>query len=160
MFKSSHIRDRTSIALIAAFSMAISCTDAGASTSQCPASSSKDVPLSGLWEIASYREIHGYKNYIVPGDYVLVSPTSIPGEACVEFTREVEGSFVYYLAIDPTGETINDSVIAHNGRELRVLIERQGTGIVVVLYARSDASAIGEGGEGDTGGGVAGGNRP
>lgn len=135
------------------------CASGTQAQASCPASSAKDVPLSGLWQLNSYREIHGSNNFAHPGDYLLVSPTGIPGEACVEFTQAVEGSYVYYLAMDANGEIIDDTVFTPGGRELRVLIERRNEGISVVLYARASAEQ-GKGGTAGDGGGVAGGGRP
>lgn len=129
-------------------------------TTGCPAEVGQKTPLSGLWQLSSYREIHGYKSYIHPGDYLLVNRTAVPGEACVEFTQAIEGSHHYYLAMDASGNLIDDTVIAPNGRELRVLIEKRADGISVVLYAVDFAAANTEGGTSETGGGVAGGGRP
>ncbi|MCB1634646.1 MAG: hypothetical protein KDI37_00840 [Xanthomonadales bacterium] len=117
-------------------------------------SNSKDVPLSGLWEISSYREIHGDKSYMVPGDYVVVYPTTVPGEACVEFTRPIEGSLTYYLAMNSDGTIIDDAVISPSGLELRVLIEKHVGGISVVLYATGDSNIPGTEDNGDDNGGA------
>ncbi len=130
-------------------------------TTGCPESSGshKAVPLAGAWQLDSYREIHGYKAYAAPGDYILIIPTDVPGQACVEFTRFVEGSYYYYVAIDGNGTTIDDSVITDQGHSLRILIQRAGDGISMVLYTTiSGGGAFLEGGE-EQGGGAAGGGR-
>ncbi|MEZ5443635.1 MAG: hypothetical protein R3F15_19390 [Lysobacterales bacterium] len=133
---------------------------AGQGTCDTVVSPTKGVPLSGLWEIATYREIHGEKGYMIPGDYVLVRPTLIPGEACVEFTHPVEGSFAYFLAMNSEGTIIDDNVIAANGRDLRVLIETHNGGISIVLYASGSANSQIEGNPDDNGGALASGGRP
>ena len=121
--------------------------------------SSKPVPLSGLWELHSYKEITGNKAYFQAGDYVLIEPTDVPGQACVEFSSFVEGNFYYYVAMDEAGMTIDDTIITELGKSLRIVVQRVADGVSVVLYTTTSGSGALEGGEED-GGGVAGGNRP
>jgi hypothetical protein len=128
----------------------------------CPASplSSKTVPIAGLWQLDSYKEIHGNKSYAAAGDYVLIVPTDVPGEVCVEFTRFVEGNYYYYVAIDASGTSIDDNVVTDIGRNLRILIQSAGEGISMVLYTTVTGGGNHlEGGEEQSGGGAAGGGR-
>ncbi len=163
MSKSKHILLRTVIqrTLAGALMLFTGGTALAASTG-CPGSSlsHKAIPLAGLWELNSYKEIHGYKAYAAPGDYVLIIPTDVPGQACVEFTRFVEGSYYYYVAIDGSGSTIDDSVVTDQGHSLRILIQRAGEGISMVLYTTVSGGGDSlQGGE-EQGGGAAGGGRP
>jgi hypothetical protein len=134
-----------------------------AATTGCPQSglSHKASPLAGAWVLHSYKEIHGHKAYAEPGDYILVQPTDVPGQACVEFTRFVEGSYFYYVAIDSSGSAIDDNITTDQGHNLRILIQRAGDGISMVLYTTvtSASAQYLEGGE-EQGGGAGGGSRP
>lgn len=112
----------------------------GSSGQQCPIGNqlmTAKTPLAGLWRVNAYREINGYKNYATPGDAVLIVPTSVPGEVCVEFTSPVEGSQHYYLALEPDGRTIDETVYTEYGGELRVLFRyRSADSVTFVLYHR------------------------
>jgi hypothetical protein len=121
---------------------------------------SKPTALGGLWQVESYKEINGNKAYLRPGDYALIESTGVPGEACLEFSSFVEGNYYYYVAIDASGATIDDTVTTESGVNLRVLVQRVGEGVSIVLYASTSASAYVEGGSEGAGGGIAGGGRP
>jgi len=112
----------------------------GAVAGQCAINSefaSSKQPLVGLWQVTGYREINGYKSYTSPGDALLIAPTEIPGEVCVEFTLPVEGSQHFYLAVEADGLTIDETVYTSIGGELRIIIRAGAPGTAsVVLYNR------------------------
>ncbi len=146
-------------ALFAATSTAnaLSASEKGSTTGQCDiqaAALSGDSPLLGLWRVTSYREINGYKSYTDPGDPLLIAGTGVPGEVCVEFTLPIEGSQHFYLAIEPDGKTIDETVFTEMGGELRIIIRANESGAVnFVLYNRPLANGLAKGGP-DEGGAV------
>ena len=117
--------------------------------------STSKSPLVGLWRVSGYREINGEKRYASPGDAVLIVPTSNAGEVCVEFTLPVEGSQHYYLAIEPDGMTIDETVYTEYGGELRIIIRyRSDSSVNFVLYNRPLTSMAAVKGGPDEGGAV------
>ncbi len=130
----------------------------GSSGEQCPIGNqlaNAKTPLAGLWRVNAYREINGVKNYATAGDAVLIVPTLIPGEVCVEFTSPVEGSQHYYLALEPDGKTIDETVYTEYGGELRILFRyRSADSVTFVLYHRPLGGTTAAKGGPDEGGAV------
>lgn len=140
---------------------AVSAAPSAKPQSGCPVNLNAQLnpaPLLGLWRVDSYREINGDKRYAVPDDTLLISATSQPDEVCVEFTRSIEGSSYYYLAIEPDGLVIDDTVVTDFGGELRFIIRSSSIGTVeFVLYNRPLSSNSNRGGSAE-GGAVGSGN--
>lgn len=150
----------TAAAWLLAVLLLVGANLAMAGTGGCPSGldTGKPGPLAGLWEVHTYREITGTKAYLRSGDYILIEPTAVPGEVCIEFTSFVEGNYYYHVAIDESGSTIDDSIETAIGRNLRILVQRVGDGVSIVLYS-SDLAQM-EGGHEGNAGGAAGGGRP